>query len=55
MDLFYAATTITLGNGEKTPFWGVPWLNGAKPIDISPPIYKISTRKSWNVKKSFAQ
>jgi ribosome modulation factor len=23
----------------------VSWLNGAKPIDIAPPIHKISTRK----------
>jgi hypothetical protein len=48
MDLFYASTTITLGNGEKTPFWKAPWLNGLKPIDIAPsyttsPLGKIGT------------
>jgi hypothetical protein len=52
MDLFYASTTIMLGNGEKTPFWKAPWLNGLKPIDIAPLIYNISTRKNWNVKKA---
>ena len=29
-----------------------PWLNGSKPIDIAPLIYKISTRKNWNVKQA---
>ena len=28
MDLFYAATTISVGNGLKTPFWHAPWLGG---------------------------
>ncbi|KAM0838878.1 hypothetical protein ACQ4PT_060692 [Festuca glaucescens] len=54
MDLFYASTTITLGNGEKTPFWKSPWLNGSRPIDIAPLIYNISTRKNWNVKKAMS-
>jgi hypothetical protein len=54
MDLFYASTTITLGNGKKTPFWKAPWLNGNRPIDIAPLIYNISTRKNWNVKKAMA-
>ena len=49
MDLFYALTTITVGNGEWTPFWDAPWLIGKKPIDVAPLIYKISKRKSWKV------
>jgi hypothetical protein len=32
---FYAATTITIGNGEIAPFWDSPWINGAKPKDIA--------------------
>jgi hypothetical protein len=54
MDLFYASTTIVVGNGKKTPFWKAPWLNGIKPIDIAPLIYKISTRKNWKVKKAMS-
>jgi hypothetical protein len=49
MELFYAATTITLGNGKKTPFWHAPWLNGTRPIDIAPLIYESSKRKNWKV------
>jgi hypothetical protein len=50
MNLFYAATTITVGNREKTPFWEVPWLNNSRPIDIAFLIFKISSRKKWKVK-----
>jgi hypothetical protein len=49
MELFYATTTITLGNGKKTPFWHAPWLNGTRPIDIAPLIYESSKRKNWKV------
>jgi hypothetical protein len=49
MDLFYSATTITFGNGKKTPFWQAPWLDGRKPIDIAPLIFEASKRKNWKV------
>jgi hypothetical protein len=49
MEIFYAATTITLGNGKKTPFWQAPWLHGRKPIDVAPLIYAVSKRKNWKV------
>jgi hypothetical protein len=45
MDIFYAATTITLGNGKKTSFWEAPWLTGRKPKDIAPLIFDASKRK----------
>jgi hypothetical protein len=38
MDIFYAATAITLGNGRMMP------LNGRKPKDIEPIIYESSKR-----------
>ena len=28
MSLFYASTTISIGNGKIAPFWDSPWLNG---------------------------
>jgi hypothetical protein len=46
MDIFYATTTITLGNGKKTPFWQAPWLHGMKPIEIAPLIFEASKRKN---------
>jgi hypothetical protein len=52
MELFYAATTITIGNGNIAPFWHSPWLNGKKPKDIAPLIYEASTRKKWSVKQA---
>jgi hypothetical protein len=49
MELFYAATTITVGNGSKTPFWFAPWLEGKKPIEVAPLIFASSKRKNWKV------
>jgi hypothetical protein len=36
MDIFYTATSITIGNGRKTPFWQAPWFDWRKPIEIAP-------------------
>jgi hypothetical protein len=55
MDLFYAATCITLGDGKKTPFWHAPWLDGTKPIDVAPLIYESSKRKNWKVAQALHQ
>jgi hypothetical protein len=52
MEIFYAATTITLGNGRKTPFRHAPWLEGRKPIEIAPLIYALSKRKNWKVSQA---
>jgi hypothetical protein len=49
MEVFYASTTITLGNGHKAPFWHSPWLNNRKPIEVAPLIFEISKRKNWKV------
>jgi hypothetical protein len=39
MDLFYAATSITIGDGKKSQFWEAPWL------DIAPLVFVSSKRK----------
>jgi hypothetical protein len=52
MEIFYAATTITLGNGRKTPFWEAPWLAGRKPRDIAPKNFEICKRKNWKVSQA---
>ena len=54
LSFFYASTTITIGNGAKTPFWDSPWLLGRKPKDIAPLIYKASKRKNWKVREALS-
>jgi hypothetical protein len=52
MNIFYAATTITLGNGRKTPFWHAPWLDGRAPKEIAPNKFDASKYKKWTVAKA---
>lgn len=52
MYFFYASTTISVGNGAKTPFWESPWLQGAKPKDVAPLIFEASMRKNWKVREA---
>jgi hypothetical protein len=52
MNLFYAATTITLGSGEKTSFWHAPWLHDQKPKDIAPLLFELCKRKNWFVSQA---
>ena len=52
LDFFYASTTITVGNGARTPFWDSPWLLGRKPKDIAPLIFEASSRKNWKVREA---
>ena len=52
MDLFYAATTITVWDGRTTNFWHSPWLHGLKPKDIAPGIFSLSKCKKINIQKA---
>lgn len=52
LDFFYASTTITVGNGERTPFWSSSWLHGRKPMDIAPLIFEASVRKNRKVSEA---
>ena len=51
MYFFYAATTITIGDGRIANFWQAPWLNGFKPKDLAPTIFTISSRKNFTANK----
>jgi hypothetical protein len=55
MNFFYAATTITIGDGNIASFWHAPWLEGRKPKDIAPSILAISKRKNSTVSKVIHQ
>ncbi len=50
MRLFQAATTISLGNGEKTAFWQDKWLQSSCPKDIAPMCFNLAKRKQRSVK-----
>ena len=51
MDLFYAATVITIGDGRIANFWHSPWLHGLKPKSVAPSTFSLSTRKNFTVNK----
>jgi hypothetical protein len=48
MDILYAATKITLGNGQKTPFWHVSWHQGKIPKDTAPKIFRLMQEKKMD-------
>jgi len=50
--LFAAATTITVGNGDKISFWESAWIQGRRPRDMAPAVYNISTRKNRNLREA---
>jgi len=50
--LFAAATTITMGNGERISFWENAWLHGRRPRDIAPTIYNISKKKNRSLREA---
>ena len=51
-ELFYAATTITVGDGRMAHFWHSPWLEGKKPKDIAPLVFTSSSNKNKSVKEA---
>jgi hypothetical protein len=48
-EIFYVASSITIGNGCKASFWEATWLHGRKSKEIAPLIFAISRRNSWKV------
>ena len=46
----YAATTVTIGNGERANFWSSRWLQGEAPATVYPTLFKHSKRKNRSVK-----
>ena len=48
--MFTAATSISLGNGEKAGFWTCSWANGQPLRDVFPRLFKHSRRKSRSVR-----
>ena len=54
LDLFNAATRVTIGNGAKASFWSSSWLNGTPPKDLAPLIFKASKRMNWTVQDALA-
>jgi hypothetical protein len=55
MDIFYAATTITIGNGQKAPFWPAPWIQGRALKDIAPKIFESSSCRKCSVAKALSE
>ena len=47
--MFAACTTITLGHGSKAKFWSDGWMQGCRPKDLAPNLFKITTRKKITV------
>ncbi|XP_071680370.1 uncharacterized protein [Lolium perenne] len=54
LDLFDAATRVTIGNGAKASFWSSSWLHGTPPKDLAPLIFKASRRKNRTVQEALA-
>ena len=54
MDLFYALTSITIGDGRTVAFWQSPWLMGHIPKDNVPAIFKLSKRKNFYFHKGLS-
>lgn len=52
LDLFYASTVITIGNGAQALFWDSHWLNASQPKDTALLVYEASTRcvRPWRMR-----
>jgi len=53
--LFNAATTVTLGNGNKATFWTSRWLQGEAPATLYPVLFKHSKRKNRIVQDALTE
>lgn len=49
--LFFTSTEITLGDGNRTPFWEARWLNGTAPKTLAPQLYQLARYKFRTVHK----
>jgi hypothetical protein len=47
--LFFASTTMQVGNGRNTPFWESKWLHDGAPKDLAPNLFKIARFKKRSV------
>ena len=47
--LFYASTTVAIGNGLTANFWNDKWLNGHVPRLLAPDIFRLCSRKNISV------
>jgi hypothetical protein len=50
--LFAAATSMTVGDGMRTTFWSSAWLQGQRPQDIAPNIFRISKNKNKTISEA---
>jgi hypothetical protein len=53
--LFIASTTISIGDGAKTSFRHVAWVQGQHPKDMAPAIFDISRKKNRTVNEAFVE
>ena len=51
-ELFFAAMTITVGDGRATRFWHSPWLEGKKPKNIAPLVLASSSNNNKSIKEA---
>lgn len=49
---FAAATSITIGNGEKTSFWDSAWWEGRRMKDVAPLVYAASKKKNKTIQQA---
>ena len=50
LNLFVAATRVTVGDENTAKFWESPWLDGLRPKDIAPKIFELSKKKTCLVR-----
>jgi hypothetical protein len=48
-ELFYASTTVRIGDGKTAPFWSSNWINGTRPKTLAPLLYEKTRRKKITV------